>query len=869
MPPTRPPFPPAPVRSLAPLLASLPCAAALGAPWTVARAAPFDELGPEAREAVTSACLPVQYRDGAAAYRACLEREAEARSAREPGALELLGLDERYAVERRCAGERDASEVAWFDCVDAEIASLATAPPLELGGLREDERHALLRECFDDQSNAGAAGWRTCMSEAAERLADVPRADLSALGAVERNALVAGCADRDDAAGYRRCLLERGAPAGATARAPGASSDASDEASGEVPAPSPGTGREAAVDRTVSPPAEGLTLGRPAPEALAGASPEPSPGPAAEPALAPPPSLGAAGPDDAVPARPGTSARPVALEEPSVAGAGPSVGDAGADALEGSAEGAGPGDASDAGGAPDGPGVVARMGDAYGSLEPGGRLLLWSALALPLLLLASSALLRRRASTSRAGRDGGASLADRIGPTRGRPDAAPRGAFEADALDGPDPLGPDDRRGGHTSRVRNRLHDEADDLFDALDRDLDAGDDPDDDFADDSRAFGPNEEADFDEPSRDVRLHDDESPAPDAFAAREGGGPDVVAEDPEPDGPGEARAPEAVDEISAGHGSEPRREPRTAPPDARDAEGLADMADLDREAPTRLVAPPVRPAPIDRDGTQRLDGTGDIELAVARDAPDEAPPPAAGGREGEGGEFGAWLASRPDERRRDLALEFLVYWMAWGDERYDPATRDAVFADDAPDDVTLVKRRVLEEDVGAFADTVRWFVLNASREARSEVLELLVALLVTDPVPTPVQNTLLRFLADVFGLGAPVLEAQFERAFDAPLPPLPRVDRPDWWARQDEAGMVRREGRVLAAEPAEVRHRARLGLPLAGALEVDEVLGAFELAARRSAPERFDALGERGRTLAARQLDRFVDARDALLEESR
>ena len=131
------------------------------------------------------------------------------------------------------------------------------------------------------------------------------------------------------------------------------------------------------------------------------------------------------------------------------------------------------------------------------------------------------------------------------------------------------------------------------------------------------------------------------------------------------------------------------------------------------------------------------------------------------------------------------------------------------------------------------------------------------------------QNTLLRFLADAFGLGAARLESQFEEAFDAPLPPLPRADRPDWWAGQDEAGLVRREGRTLASAPDDVRHRARLGLPLDDAIDEGDVLEAFELAARRTAPARFDALGERERSLAARQLERFADARDALVETLR
>ena len=831
MQPTPLPSPPAPARSLAPVAfasASLALVATLAGP--PALAAPFDELSGAARDAVVSACLPVQYRDGAEAYRRCVERETDARATREPRALDLLELDERYAVERRCAPDR-GSEIAWLECVDAEIASLAAAPVPGLQGLREDERDALLRDCFEDQSSAGVAAWRECVARAADALRAVPSADLSGLGVLERNALLAGCADAGDAPAYRRCLLERGAVAGVSERrsetSPDAASYAPPSDGGSAPitsavassaVPGGGVGGNGGGD-VGTPSRESLALGLPA-----------SAGPA----------LGAARPD--VPPRrvipppldAGLDAPAAGRPEAQTAPAGDDSAEAFGDGAEG--DGADPLDPPGVGTGTDEPGLVARLGGAYGALDDSGRLLLWGALALPLLLFASSALMRRRASGARSARadrggdpdrGGPEALAERIGPTRGRPvgRSLPRYDLDAtyDATDATYDVTRDvrDASGRHapgvapappgpTARVRDRLHEEADDLFDALDRDLDAGEDPDEGFADDDPdAFGPHgpDDADLDETPATVRL--------------------------------DATVPTDL--------------PVLAGDDAGGAGGVA--RGPDRDAPTRLVATP-----------HAVDDASDVELAAAGRA--SRPGPAAAARAPRPREgFGAWLASRPEEARRGLAVEFLIYWMAWGDERYEPATRDAVFASDDPDDSTIVKRRVLEEDVDAFAATVRWLVLNASREARSQTLELLVALLVDGPVPTPVQNTLLRFLADAFGLGAGALEAQFEDAFDARLPPLPRVDRPDWWAGQDEAGLVRREARTLARAPEAVRHRATLGLPFDGPLDEDDVLEAFELASRRAAPERFDALGERERQLAARRLDRFADAREALLGE--
>ena len=816
MQPTPLPSPPAPARSLAPVAfasGALALVATLAFAPAAAFAAPFDELSEAARDAVVSACLPVQYRDGAEAYRRCAEREADARAAREPRALDLLELDERYAVERRCEADR-GSEIAWLECVDAEIASLAAAPVPRLRGLREDERDALLRDCFEDQSGAGVAAWRECVARAADALRAMPSADLSGLGVLERNALLASCADADDAPAYRRCLLERGAgsvvPRRRSEAAPGVAPPDADL----VPVASTAAPGDAGDAGTPS--RESLTLGLPAAAgpALGAARPD------VPPRRVTPPPLDA-GLDAPAAGRPEAQTAPVA-DDPGEAPGGGAEGN-GSDPLDPPGTGAGAGTGTDE------PGIVARLDGAYGALDDSDRLLLWGALALPLLLFASSALMRRRASGARAARaaraapdrEGPDALAERIGPTRGRPVGRSLARHDHDAThDATDVLhdatrdvsgrlapGVAPASPGRTARVRNRLHAEADDLFDALDRNLDAEEDPDEGFADDDPdEFGPHDPdaADLDETPPTVRL-DATAPADVSVPARD-------------DADGVARGP-------------------------------------DRDAPTRLVATP-----------HDVDDASDVELAAGRVPRSPEPTSATRAPRARQG-FGSWLASRPEEARRGLAVEFLIYWMAWGDERYEPATRDAVFAPDDPDDSTIVKRRVLEEDVDAFAATVRWLVLNASREARSQTLELLVALLVDDPVPTPVQNTLLRFLADAFGLGADALEAQFEDAFDARLPPLPRVDRPDWWAGQDEAGLVRREARTLARAPEAVRHRATLGLPLDGPLDEDDVLEAFELASRRAAPERFDALGERERQLAERRLDRFADAREALLGE--
>jgi len=231
-------------------------------------------------------------------------------------------------------------------------------------------------------------------------------------------------------------------------------------------------------------------------------------------------------------------------------------------------------------------------------------------------------------------------------------------------------------------------------------------------------------------------------------------------------------------------------------------------------------------------------------------------------------DFGQWLVAQPEEDRLTHVVEFLVYWMAYGDRRYDDEARHALLEDDTVDGIQAVKRWVLLEDTRAFTDALHWLCADGSPEQREQTLELLIALLVTDAEPTPVQNTLLRFLSDVFDLGTDGLDALWQEGFGVPMPPLPRVDRADWWALQDEQAIAERDAREVAGYPAELRHAALLGLPLRGELEPARIRAACRRAIQRCEPERFRALGERAQQLAARQLERVEQARDALLNRS-
>jgi len=89
-----------------------------------------------------------------------------------------------------------------------------------------------------------------------------------------------------------------------------------------------------------------------------------------------------------------------------------------------------------------------------------------------------------------------------------------------------------------------------------------------------------------------------------------------------------------------------------------------------------------------------------------------------------------WLDNYGSEDQLTLSIEFLIYWMAYTDERYEKDLKQQIFALVDLDDHDLVKKRVLSQDTRAFADTVSGLQNTTSAEQREQILKLLMALLV-------------------------------------------------------------------------------------------------------------------------------------------
>jgi len=226
--------------------------------------------------------------------------------------------------------------------------------------------------------------------------------------------------------------------------------------------------------------------------------------------------------------------------------------------------------------------------------------------------------------------------------------------------------------------------------------------------------------------------------------------------------------------------------------------------------------------------------------------------------------FAGWLQTQPRATRQSLAIEFLIYWMAYSDDRYPPELKQRIFKNPDPDSHEIVKRWVLKEDVHAFSDVIDWLQRNTGGVQQQQIVQLLMALLINGNVPSPVQNTMLRFLGDVFYLSNPTIDEQFEHDYGATIPSIPRVDRLAWWERQTADAVQSWDARGLSSSDELTRNAAQLGVHFDDG--VKQIEAAYKRAIHRCRPERFDQLGKREHQLISSRRARLTEARDHLIE---
>ena len=750
----------------------------------------LSELPTDAQEDIKTVCLPVQYQEGANAYRQCVDKEVNAYTGKASAPATQLSFDDKYAIQQACSNAGTNTSPSYRICVRQQVAELNAQPAPVTDDLSDDEQYALQQTCFEAQSRLGAGPYRRCINRALDELRQLPAANFTGLSQVAQNGIQLRCsANHQNVVEYRKCLIE--AVGGVTAstttaartivqqqREPAVSVDTSTTASVSVIADNTTDSASKPADTTVATIAAASTneSNNNASLALVNTTKTLANG-----------DLVRALPEQKATILPDTEA--VALTNRSPASststaAATSTLDSDADGsnddvVAPESENAGdvssieetqPADLRD------------RAVDAWTqlkstvlALEGINRTIVLSALALPLLLILGWALLRKRRdhNDDYASLQHNAGLADRVHPN-----------YNTDEHE----------------QLKKRLDAEADEFFSTINAEGI--------YEDPANSYGN---------SNSVAMR----------ASRNGSSPDTGAVTEPVKNARQATSAREFDEIF-----EPQR-PATS---------------SDSSAATRIATKPqiAAAAAIHKGFSENGD---DSSLSKAADR----------------GAFATWLASVDSDDQLSYAIEFLIYWIAYGDERYDPALKEVLFQLQEPDDRDLIKRWVLKHDVIAFRDAINWLQNNADSVQRRQIVDLLMVVLVNERALTPVQNTMLRFIGDAFGIGNADLDSQYREAFGAAMAPLPRVDKPKWWQRQHETSSLRWDARAAAAETLDVQYRIRLGLELDGPIDEEAVVKGFRRAVRRCHPDRFDALTERERELAEMQFEKFEDARDYLL----
>ena len=753
----------------------------------------LDSLSKATQDQISRICLPVQFREGAGAYRNCVQAELHLRGSGSTSQLGTLSFDDKYAVQQACAKAGGQSSSNYKLCVTDQISALDEVRQPKLDKLSEDELYVVQQSCFDAQSNQGAANYRKCLNQEVDSLLSIPAVDTSSLNMVKKNALQLRCSSNSsNAVQYRQCvgaefesivgtapvflpvstatrISNNAEPASQSAvidtvkkvaeqQSQNANNVAAAITATASNATNTGSKPTMALPRNISPPRNNTAVEQAtaqsdgvatASEALALQSSESGTNTLRDitgdtiTTTTPPANTVVDTSEARVISRPDLVETIELQERAKAQGIEP-------------AQSTGDEAAATAGPAASNTPIAQQLAtwwqkflDTLVSLEGKSWLIIAAVLALPALLMGLFSLTRA------------AKKADRPSSIRQNPPLAER-------------IEP----GMQTRKLRHEQ--EAAALF-------------------------------------------DDNAAPDHDAVTR------IATKPTP-------APQ-------------ERAPLVPPPAAAPAA---------TEAPASANVQSVQNLAVGQTPAQQADQLfGDSAFDTA-----PAAAPQATVNDWQSG-FGPWLEQQPAPNRMAFCIEFLIYWVAYGDERYPPDLKKRLFTSTDLSSHDLIKRWVLKQDVFAFADVVSWLRNNASQKQLDQSMTLIMSLLITEHSVTPVQNTLLRFLADAFNIGKNNLEMRFEKAFGHPLPPIARPDKYQWWAKQDPQTMQRWDSRSMANKPETEQMIARLGLQQ-GFDEV-QVINAFRRAARRCHPDRFTELGEHERALAEQQYIKFEQARDKLL----
>ena len=223
--------------------------------------------------------------------------------------------------------------------------------------------------------------------------------------------------------------------------------------------------------------------------------------------------------------------------------------------------------------------------------------------------------------------------------------------------------------------------------------------------------------------------------------------------------------------------------------------------------------------------------------------------------------LGSWLSQFPGAQQKEYIIEYLLYWISYGDGHFDPAMKAELLEAEELSNHDQIKRWVLSQHGESFTDALKFCQTTFDSTEIEQILNLIFAVLVKHQA-TPTQNVFLRFFADINGIGATSLGLRYERAFGTQLPPMPRPDNMKWWNKLTD-------GQPQSRSPGHNSDRDQ-NLEVLGLVDpvADKaIISAFEQISDRFDPELFDQLGEKERALIDRHRNHYKSAYQSLTGE--
>ena len=215
--------------------------------------------------------------------------------------------------------------------------------------------------------------------------------------------------------------------------------------------------------------------------------------------------------------------------------------------------------------------------------------------------------------------------------------------------------------------------------------------------------------------------------------------------------------------------------------------------------------------------------------------------------------FGLWLNQLPSDLGSRYSIEALLYWVSYGAGKVKPGLREELNNAAELDNHGRIKKAVLTTRPEVLNDVLLSVHSNFSSAQQLQILDLMLAVLVSGDGIKPVENLFLRFYCDYTGMGLETLERRYREGFNAELPGIPRPDRQKWWEKQTAS---------------DIKNANTTGamLGLTASASESEYQMALKLAEHRHDPSRFDLLGDKERSLVARNLQKYQSVVEARLE---